>query len=50
MLIRALVNSCSRRGNVYTRRWDGKLAPNAEKLLEQHALLNGLNELQLVAL
>ena len=50
MLTRALVNKSSRNGKHYRRRWDGKLTANEEKLLQQHALLNGLNDLQLSAM
>ncbi len=50
MLTRALVNQSSRLGRHYSRRWDGQLPPMAEKLLEQHAVVNGLNELHLAAM
>ena len=50
MLTRAMVNESSRVGNTYVRRWDANLPKEAEKLLEQHATLNGLNKLQQVAM
>ena len=50
MLTRALVNESSRSAGCYVHRWDGKLHKEGEKLLEQHALLNGLNKLQLAAM
>ena len=50
VLTRALVNESSRCGGHYIPRWDGELPKLAERLLEQHALLNGLNKLQLAAM
>lgn len=50
MLTRALVSKSSRNAGRYVHRWDGKLHMEGEKLLEQHALLNGLNKLQLAAM
>ena len=46
MLTRALINEDSRDDGRYIRRWDGVLGPEAEKLLEHYAILNGLNQLQ----
>lgn len=46
MLTRALVNEDSREDGHYMRRWNGEFSPEAEKILEHHAILNGINELQ----
>lgn len=50
VLTRALVNESSRYAGHYIHRWSGELPALAERLLEQHALLNGLNKLQLAAM
>lgn len=50
MLMRAMVNESSRKERQYARRWDAELPAEAEKLLEQHAALNGLNKLQQAAM
>ena len=50
MLTRAMVNKSSRKCGSYVRRWDAKLPKEAETLLQQHAMLNGLNKLQLAAM
>ena len=46
MLTRAVTDFSAREDGNYVRRWSGKLSPMAEKLLECHAMLNDIDELQ----
>ena len=41
-----LMSYSAKKDGSYVRRWNGKLPPMAEKLLEHHALLNSVDALQ----
>ena len=46
ILICALVNFSAKKDGKYVKRWNGQLLQMAESLLEHHAMLNDVDELQ----
>ena len=44
-LASAMVNVSAQESGAYVRRWNGQLTPMAEKLLEEYASLNDIDEL-----